>query len=59
MPDVVLFGEDLRSDEIQRKTDLELTKVIASGKGKMPAYGKKLTTGESQSIIAFIRTFKK
>ena len=50
---------DLRSDEIQRQTDLELTKVIAGGKGKMPGFGKTLTTAEIQSVIAFIRTLKK
>ena len=50
---------DLRSDEVQRQTDLELMKVIAGGKGKMPPYGKKLTTEEIQSVIAFIRTLKK
>src|SRR5581483_6555165 len=27
---------DLRSDEVQKQTDVELTKVIAGGKGKMP-----------------------
>src|ERR1700674_5643615 len=50
---------DLRSDEVQKQTDLELMKTIAGGKGKMPPYGKKLTTEEIQSIIAFIRTLKK
>ena len=49
---------DLRTDKVQRQTDLELTKVIAGGQGKMPAYGKKMTTEEIQSVIAFIRTLK-
>jgi len=47
---------DLRSPEVQKKTDIELTKVISGGKGKMPAFGQKLTTAEIQSIIAQIRT---
>lgn len=47
---------DLRSAEVQKLTDIELTKVISGGKGKMPAYGQKLTTAEIQSIIAQIRT---
>ena len=50
---------DLRSNEIQKQTDLELTKVIAGGKGKMPPFGKKMTTEEIQSVIAFLRTLKK
>lgn len=47
---------DLRSAEVQKLTDIELTKVISGGKGKMPAYGQKLTTAEIGSIIAHIRT---
>ena len=47
---------DLRSPEVQKQTDIELTKVISGGKGKMPAFGQKLTTAEIGSIIAYIRT---
>jgi len=50
---------DLRSDEVQKQTDVELTKVIAGGKGKMPAYGKQLSTEQIEGLIAFIRTLKK
>lgn len=50
---------DLRSDEVQKQTDVELTKVIAGGKGKMPAYGKQLSTEQVEGLIAFIRTLKK
>lgn len=49
---------DLRSDAVQKQTDVELTKVIAGGKGKMPAYGKQLSTADIESLIAFIRTLK-
>ena len=49
---------DLRSAEIQKQTDIELTKLISGGKGKMPAFGQKLTTAEIQSVIAHIRTLK-
>src|SRR6266568_2067032 len=34
---------DLRSAEVQKQTDVELTKVISEGKGKMPPYGKQLS----------------
>lgn len=47
---------DLRSDEVQKQTDLELTKVIAGGKGKMPAYGKQLSEDDVKALIAHIRT---
>jgi cytochrome c6 len=49
---------DLRSDEVQKQTDIELTKVIAGGKGKMPAYGKQLSTADIQALIGHMRTLK-
>jgi len=49
---------DLRSAEVQKQTDLELTKVIAGGQGKMPAYGKQLSTDDIQGLIAHLRTLK-
>lgn len=50
---------DLRSDGVQKQTDIELTKIIAGGKGKMPAYGKQMSTKEIEGLIAYIRTLKK
>jgi mono/diheme cytochrome c family protein len=44
--------------EVQKCTDAELTKSITDGKGKMPAYGKKLTPAEIESLVAVIRTMK-
>ena len=49
---------DLRSDAVQKQTDLELTKVISGGKGKMPPYGKQLSEPDIAAIIAYIRTLK-
>src|SRR5215470_12526189 len=34
---------DLRSADVQKQSDAELTTIIESGKKKMPAYGKNLT----------------
>ena len=53
-----LKARDLRSAAVQKKTDLELTKIIAGGKGSMPAFGKKMSTAEIQAVIAHIRTLK-
>jgi len=50
---------DLRSPEVQKQTDIQLTDVIAGGKGKMQGYGKTLSTAEIQALIAHIRTLKK
>jgi len=49
---------DLRSAEVQKQTDVELTKVISGGKGKMPAYGKQLSDADVNALIVFIRTLK-
>ena len=50
---------DLRSAEVQKQTDPELTKWITDGKGKMPAYKGKLTPVEIAAVVDFIRTLKK
>jgi mono/diheme cytochrome c family protein len=50
---------DLRSPEVQKQTDIQLTDIIAGGKGKMQGYGKTLSTAEIQALIAQIRTLKK
>lgn len=50
---------DLRSDEVQKQTDVQLTDVIAGGKGKMQGYGKTLSAADIQALIAHIRTLKK
>jgi mono/diheme cytochrome c family protein len=49
---------DLRADAVQKQTDMELMKIISGGKGKMPAFGKKLTTAEITAVIAYLRTLK-
>ena len=49
---------DLRSAEVQKQTDVELTKIISGGKGKMPAYGKQLSNDDVSALIAHIRTLK-
>ena len=50
---------DLRSAEVQKQTDAELTKIISDGKGKMQPYGKKLTADEIKSLVTYLRTLKK
>src|SRR3954447_6814728 len=49
---------DLRSPEVQKQTDAELTKVTADGKGKMPAYKGKLTDAEITALVAHMRALK-
>jgi cytochrome c6 len=50
---------DLRSELIQKKTDAELAALIANGKGKMPAFGKKLKPDQIAQLVAYIRALPK
>jgi mono/diheme cytochrome c family protein len=54
-----LKAKDLRSDEVQGKTDTELTEAISKGKGKMPAFGAKLSPDKIKSLVAYIRQLPK
>lgn len=46
---------DLRSPEVQKQSNAELTKIITDGKSKMPAYKAKLTAEEIKGLVAFMR----
>lgn len=50
---------DLRSPEVQKQTDTELTTVITKGKNKMPSYEKTLKPEEIKAVVAFMRSIAK
>ena len=50
---------DLRAPEIQKKTQAELGTAISKGKNKMPAFEGKLTSGEVNELVAYVRQLKK
>jgi mono/diheme cytochrome c family protein len=50
-----LKAKDLRSDEVQKNSDPELTEVITKGRNKMPAFGQKLKPDQIQQLVAYIR----
>jgi cytochrome c6 len=50
---------DLGSSEVQQQSDADLTGIITSGKGKMPAYGKSLKPDQVKDLVVFIRTLAK
>jgi cytochrome c6 len=54
-----LGAKDLRSDVVQKKTDAELADLITQGKGKMPAFGKKLKPEDISKLVAYIRALPK
>ena len=54
-----LKAKDLRSDEVQKQTDAELTDVISKGRGKMPSFAAKLPPETIQSLVAYVRQIAK
>jgi cytochrome c6 len=50
---------DLGSAEVQQQGDADLTAIITTGKGKMPAYGKSLKPEQVRDLVAYIRTLAK
>lgn len=51
--------KDLRSAEVQKQTDAELTDVITKGRGKMPAFAAKLSPETIKSLVAYVRQIAK
>jgi mono/diheme cytochrome c family protein len=51
-----LQSADLRSAEVQKKSDAELTESVSEGKGNMPAFKTLLSEDEIHSVLAYVRT---
>lgn len=52
--------KDLRSDEVQKKSDAELNNAITNGIGKtMPAYKDKLTEDQIKGLVGYVRGLAK
>jgi mono/diheme cytochrome c family protein len=54
-----LHLKDMSSEEVQNMKNADLQKIIAEGKGKMPAFKDKLDQASIDAVIEFIRTLKK
>jgi mono/diheme cytochrome c family protein len=50
-----MHAKDLRSEEVQKQSDADLSAAISKGKGKMPAFGAKLQPDDVTSLVAYIR----
>jgi cytochrome c6 len=48
---------DLRSAEVQSKSDAELTQVISDGKENMPGFKGTISDDEIHAVLAHVRTF--
>ena len=51
-----LQSADLRSPEVQKKSDTELTESISEGKGNMPAFKTLLSEDEIHSVLGYVRS---
>jgi mono/diheme cytochrome c family protein len=54
-----LQAKDLRSEEVQKQSDATLVDAITNGKGKMPAFGDKISPDDVKSLVGYIRGLKK
>src|SRR6516225_11638734 len=50
--------KDLGSADVQKQSDADLTAVVSKGKGKMPAYGGKLSDEDISALVKYVRTLK-
>jgi cytochrome c6 len=50
--------KDLHSPEVAKQSDEELFNATKQGKGKMPAYDKKLTDDQIKQLVKYIRSLK-
>lgn len=50
---------DLKSAEVQSKSDAQLTDFIVKGKTPMPAYGSQLSKEQIKDVVAYLRELAK
>lgn len=50
---------DFHDPAVVQMSDADLEKIITAGKGKMPAFGTRLTAPEIQSVVSYIRVLQK
>jgi len=50
---------DLSSAEVQAQSEADIKTIIEKGKGKMPAYGGKLTPEQIDAVAKYVKSLKK
>jgi cytochrome c6 len=53
-----LGSKDFHSPDVAKASDEDLFEITKKGKGKMPAYDKKLTDDEIKGLIKYIHALK-
>src|SRR5215475_1728755 len=54
-----LQAANLRSKDVQKKTNAELHKVVHDGNGNMPPFADQLNESEINQVIQFVRSLGK
>ena len=54
-----LHAKDLTSDQVQKKSNEELSATILKGKENMPGFEGRLTQAQINGLVKFIRALKK
>jgi mono/diheme cytochrome c family protein len=54
-----LHAKDLRSEEVQKRSDEELAGVITKGNGAMPSFGSQLSPEDIHKLVDYIRDLAK
>jgi mono/diheme cytochrome c family protein len=54
-----IHAPDLRSQDVQKKSDAELVQTIAEGKGDMPSFKRILDPQQVQALVNYVRQFGK
>jgi len=54
-----LKARDFHSPDVRNESDDVLAQVIATGKNKMPAFGKQLNSQQIKDLVAYVRQLGK
>jgi len=54
-----LHAADFHSAQVQQQSDAQLANVIAEGRGNMPAFGTRLSKGQVDALVKYVRTLDK
>lgn len=55
----ILKAQDYHAPAIIKAPDAQLIAAVKKGKGKMPAFGTKLSDAQIKEVIAYVRTLEK
>ena len=50
---------DLRSPDVQKQSDAQLSEIISKGKGKMPGFEKSLSKEQIGELVGYLRELAK